>query len=403
MDIHEIMKLLPHRYPFLLIDRVLEYKEGEHLVALKNVTINEPFFPGHFPQRPVMPGVLIMEAMAQATGLLAFVTDPDQVKGNSLYYFAGMDRVRFKRQVEPGDQLRLEVKLGRVVRGLWKFTGEAYVGEQLAASAELMGGNRTGDRGVIHQTAIIDPSANIAEGVEIGAYSVIGADVEIGPDCVIGPHVVINGPTRMGAENRIFQFASIGEAPQDKSYAGEPTRLEIGDRNVIREYATMNRGTEHGGGVTRVGNDNLFMAYTHLAHDCWVGNNTIFANAASLAGHVEVGDYSILGGFTNVHQFCKIGPHSFCGLGTTVLRDIPPYVIANGNPATPHGINSEGLKRRGFSKAAIQGLRKAYKLLYKSQLKLKEAETALIELQQECPEVGPMVEFLQKSERSIVR
>lgn len=256
---------------------------------------------------------------------------------------------------------------------------------------------------MIDPRAIVDPGAHLAEDVTVGPYTIIGPDVEIGAGTWIGPHVVIKGPTRIGRDNKIYQFASIGEGPQDKKYAGEPTRLEIGDRNVIREYATLNRGTVQGGGVTRVGNDNLIMAYVHIAHDCQVGNGTIFANAASLAGHVTVGDMAILGGFAIVHQFCRIGAHSFCAMGSAINRDVPPYVMVAGHMAEPHGINSEGLKRRGFSPQTIQQIRRMYKLIYKSKLRLEEALEQGRPLAAECPEVALMLDFIKNSVRGIVR
>ena len=255
----------------------------------------------------------------------------------------------------------------------------------------------------IDERAVVDPSAKIAAGVTIGPFSVIGPDVEIGENTWVGPHVVISGPTKIGKENRIFQFSSVGEIPQDMKFHGESSLLEIGDRNTIREYATINRGTEDGGGITRVGNDNWLMAYIHIAHDCIVGNNIIMANAASIAGHTIVNDHAIMGGFAVTHQFTTIGGHAFCGLGSVITRDIPPYVIVNGNPAEPHGINTEGLKRRAFSREAIQAIRKAYKLLYRSGLPLEEAKQQISELAREYQEVEVMVDFLNTMRRSIVR
>ena len=256
----------------------------------------------------------------------------------------------------------------------------------------------------IHAAALVDAAAQLGENVSIGPYSIIGADVEIGDNTWIGPHVVINGPCRIGRDNRIFQFSSLGEMPQDKKYAGEPTRLEIGDRNTIREFCTLNRGTSQDAGVTRVGNDNWIMAYVHLAHDCQVGDNTIFANNAQLAGHVHVGDYAILGGFTVVHQFVRIGAHSLTAMGVILLQDLPPFVTAAGNPARPHGINSEGLKRRGFAAEAIANLRRAYKTLYRSGLGRDEATQQIAAAaaggQQE---LSPLLEFLGAAQRGIIR
>jgi len=255
----------------------------------------------------------------------------------------------------------------------------------------------------IHPTAIIDSTAQIGAGVSVGAYTLIGADVTIGSGCHIASHVVIEGPTTIGCDNRIHPFASIGGAPQDKKYAGEPTRLEMGDRNVIRESVTINRGTLNGGGVTRVGSDNLLMAYIHIAHDCQVGNHTIFSNNASLAGHVTIGDWVILSGFTLVHQFCAIGAHAFTGMGSAIAKDVPPYMMVAGNPAQPHGINREGLKRRGFSSEALQRLKEAYRLLYRSGLSLEAARRELTILATERAELQPLVQFLADSKRSILR
>jgi UDP-N-acetylglucosamine acyltransferase len=256
---------------------------------------------------------------------------------------------------------------------------------------------------VIDPHALVSPQAKLAEDVTVGPFSIIGPDVEIGPGCVIGPHVVINGPTRMGAANRVFQFASIGDAPQDKKYCGEPTRLEIGARNIFRESCTVNRGTAQGAGITRIGDDNLFMAYSHVAHDCVVGDKAIFANCAALAGHVEIGDWVVLGGLTAVHQFVKIGAHSFLAGGAIVQRDVPPYVMVAGNPAVPHMVNSEGLKRRGFDQEQILNIRRAYRILYRSDLKLAEALERLRPVAATRSEIKAFVDFVGSSKRSIVR
>lgn len=256
---------------------------------------------------------------------------------------------------------------------------------------------------MIDPRAIIDPKAEIAADVEIGPFSIIGPDVKIGPGCWIGPHVVIRGPTVIGRENRIFQFASIGDDPQDKKYAGEPTVLEIGDRNLIREHCTINRGTEQGGGVTRIGDDNWIMVGVHLAHDCIVGNNTIFANNVALAGHVRVDDYAILGGYTLVHQFCILGAHCFTAMGSVIPKDVPPYVMVSGHMARPYGLNSEGLRRRGFDSATRQGITRAYKVIYKSGLTLPLAIERLDDMVREVEEVRPLLDFLKESKRGIVR
>ena len=256
---------------------------------------------------------------------------------------------------------------------------------------------------MIHPTAIVSPQAELAADVVVGPYSVIGERVRIGSGTVIGPHVVIKGPTTIGAGNRIRQFASIGEDPQDKKYAGEDTRLEIGDRNLIREFCTINRGTAQDEGVTRVGNDNWLMSYTHIAHDCRVGDHVIMSNNATLAGHVQVGDHAILSGFAAIHQFCRIGVHSFVGGLAGITRDVLPYMLVAGQPPEPHGINQEGLKRRGFTPEQIRNLKEAYRVLYRSNLKLAEAREQLGALAATQPEVAVLVAFIDGSERSILR
>ena len=256
---------------------------------------------------------------------------------------------------------------------------------------------------MIDSRAVISPQAHIAADAEIGPFTVIGAGVVIGAGTWVGPHVVINGPTHIGAGNKIFQFASLGDAPQDKKYKGEPTFLEIGDRNVFRESVTVNRGTAHDKGVTHIGNDNLLMAYSHVAHDCHLGDQIVMANCATLGGHVEVGDWVTMGGLSAVHQFTKIGAHCFIAHNAAVTRDVPPYVMAVGRPAVPHSVNAVGLQRRGFSAAQVVNIRRAYRLLYRSGLKLKAALQRLEEIAVDQAEIRPFVEFIKRSERSIVR
>jgi UDP-N-acetylglucosamine acyltransferase len=263
----------------------------------------------------------------------------------------------------------------------------------------------------IHPTAIVDPKAQLGEGVAIGAYSIVGPDVVIGDRTWVGPHVVIEGHTTIGSDNKFFQFSSIGAPPQDKKWNGEPTRLEVGDRNTVREFCTFNLGTVQDKGVTKLGNDNWISAYVHLAHDCVVGSNTIFSNNAQMAGHVEIGDWVIMSGYANVHQFCKIGAHAFVGMSTSLTQDVPPFVLLNGNPAQAHGINIEGLKRRGFTREQINALRTAYKTLYRSGLTLEEAKAALLEQEQaaqnDAPDAAKHLHafrtFLDTANRGIVR
>ena len=256
---------------------------------------------------------------------------------------------------------------------------------------------------MIHPTAIVHRAARLASDVEVGPYSVIGEHVEVGAGSFIGSHVVLDGHTRIGQRNTIWHFVSIGAPPQDKKYKGEPTGVEIGDRNTFREFCTINRGTVQDAGVTRIGNDNWIMAYVHFAHDCQIGNNTIFANLSQIAGHVSVGDWAILGGNTQAHQFVQIGAHSFTGMGTYLAQDLPPYVTAAGNMARPFGINKEGLKRRGFSSEAIAGLKRAYKTLYRKGLTLEEALAELKAQAAACREVQPLLDFIARSKRGIIR
>jgi len=256
---------------------------------------------------------------------------------------------------------------------------------------------------MIHPTAIISPKAELAADVEVGPYSIIDDNVRIDSGTRVASHVVIKGPTTIGKNNNIYQFASLGDDPQDKKYAGEPTTLEIGDGNTIREYVTINRGTTQDDGITRLGNNNWLMAYVHIAHDCKVGNETIFANLASLAGHVTVEDYVIFGGMSGAHQFTRIGAHAFIGNNAGVTRDVPPYLLVFGQPAVPKGINSEGLKRRGFDADAVRSVKEAYRILYRKDNRLEEAQAQIAELAKESPELAAMAEFLSLSERSIVR
>ena len=255
----------------------------------------------------------------------------------------------------------------------------------------------------IHPTAIIDSKAELDSSVTVGAYTTIGAHVKVGRGTTIASHVVLQGPTTIGQDNRIFQFSSLGEAPQDKKFKDEPTTLEIGDRNTIREFCTFNRGTIQDKGTTKIGNDNWIMAYVHIAHDCTIGNNTILANNSSLAGHVDIHDYAILGGFTLIHQFCKIGAHVMTAVGSVVFKDIPPYVTAAGYDAKPHGINAEGLKRRGFDVEQIAQIKRAYKALFRHGLSLEEAKLELADMAKSYAEISILADFLNISTRGIIR
>jgi UDP-N-acetylglucosamine acyltransferase len=256
---------------------------------------------------------------------------------------------------------------------------------------------------LIHPSAVVDPKAKLGAGVSVGPFSVVGAGVEVGAGTSIGPQVIISGPTTIGRDNRFLGASAIGGQPQDKKYAGEPTRLEIGDRNTFFEYCTVNRGTAQDLGYTRIGNDGWFMAYTHIAHDCVIADNVIMANCATLAGHVFVHDWAILGGFSKVHQFCRVGAHSFCGMNVDLTRDVPPFVMVAGTPPAPYGINSEGLRRRGFTPEQVRSVKDAYRVLYRSDKRLEEAVAELKRMQADAPELALLTEFLADTSRSIVR
>lgn len=256
---------------------------------------------------------------------------------------------------------------------------------------------------LISKLAVVDPSAKIAANVTIGHFAVIGPHVEIGEGTIVGPHAIIMGPTKIGKNNHFYQFSSTGEDCQDKKYHGEATRLEIGDNNIFREGCTIHRGTIQGGGVTTIGDNNLFMVNTHVAHDCIIGNHVIFSNNAAIAGHVRVGDYASLGGFVGVHQFCTIGAHSFAGGGSMIMKDVAPFVRVFGNPAQTHGLNTVGLSRREFSTDILSALKQAYKIVFRTSVTVKEAVDKLNELIAACPEIVIMRDFLEKSERGITR
>jgi len=255
----------------------------------------------------------------------------------------------------------------------------------------------------VHATAVVEKGARLADDVVVGAFAVVGPEVEIGPGTSIGPHALVTGRTRIGARNRVFQFASIGDVPQDRKYGGEPTRTVLGDDNVVREYVSIHAGTAQDRGETTIGDGNWFLAYTHVAHDCVVGSHTTFSNNAQLAGHVHVGDYATMGGFTGVHQFCRIGAHAMIAAGAIVLQDVPPYVTVAGYPAKPAGTNNEGLRRRGFAAADIATVRRAYRTLYREGLPLAEAKSALAAAAADAPVLVPLVAFLDAPGRGIVR
>ncbi len=388
------------RYPVSLIDGVIDHVPGERMVAIKNVTVNEEFFQGHFPGAPVMPGVLMIEALSQVAALLVLERHPSPTMQVRLH---GVNDVKFRRQVVPGDRLRLDVRLGRMRSRLAKAHAVAYVDDVVVAEAELLIA-LDHDAAFIDPTAVVHAGARIGAGSSIGPHCVIGPEVEIGQRCTVGASAVVDGWTTIGDDCHIFPMASVGLAPQDLKYRGERTRLTLGRRNIVREFATLNRGTVGGGGETAIGDDNLLMAYVHVAHDCQVGNHTIFGPHATLGGHVTVSDHANISAGSAVHQFCRVGVHAFIGGYSVVTKDALPYARTIGSrPARVFGVNSIGLSRRGFSAETIAQLKRAYRYLVQSKL---NTTRALLRIDEDAtlgsPEVRELVSFIRSSKRGVI-
>jgi UDP-N-acetylglucosamine acyltransferase len=405
-SIHSTLDRLCYRYPSLLVDAVTEHEPGRRLVAVKNVTVNEDFFQGHFPGTPVMPGVLMIETLTQVATLLLFSSGPGaDSAGNVRAVLRGVENAKFRRQVVPGDRVRLEVSVGRRRGPIARATGIAYVGEHVVAEAELILGIRPDAAGAsrIHPTAIIHAGAEIGEGTVIGPYAVIGPHVKLGRHCHVEAGAVIDGWTTVGDSTRVFPYASVGLIPQDLKFKGEMTRLQIGARNLIREFVTIHRGTQGGGGVTTIGDDNVFMAYAHVAHDCHVGNQTIFGNGATLGGHVTVEDFVTISAFSGIHQFCRVGRHAFIGGYSVVTKDALPYAKTVGNRARIYGLNTIGLARRGFSNEILAKLKRTYRYLLVSKLNTSRAlEKIERDPSLRCDEVQYVVDFIRQSKRGVI-
>ena len=399
-NIPALLDRLCYRYPSRLVDAVLEHVPGERVVAVKNVTVNEEFFQGHFPGAPLMPGVLMIETLAQVSALLLLHGDHQSPTARAL--LRGVNDAKFRKQVVPGDRVRLVVTREPGRGPIARLSGQAYVGDDLVAEAELLMAI-VHDRASIDATAVVHPGAEIGAGTVIGPHVSIGAQVRIGKNCRIGSSSVIDGWTEIGDDNEISPFVSIGLPPQDIKYRGEATRVILGSGNVIREFVTIHRGTVGGGGITRVGNRNLFMAYAHVAHDCQVGNEIIFANNATLGGHVHVEDCATISALSGVHQFCRVGRHAFIGAHSAVTKDAMPFAKSVGNRARIYGLNTVGLARRGFSPETIGKLKRAYRLLLVSKLNTSRA-VARIESDASlaCPEVQYLVEFIRSSHRGVL-
>ncbi len=401
LDVPGLLGRVYYRYPSYLLDVITEHESGRRLVAVKNVTVGEEFFQGHFPGSPLMPAVLTVEALTQTAAVM--LLDRAKAPMTAHVSLRGVDSAKFRRSVVPGDRLRLEVTLRRARPRLARVQAVAYVDDQVVAEAELLLAIEAGGA-AIDPTAHVDPAAQIGAGTTIGPHCVIGPEVRIGTHCRIGSSVVIDGRTEIGDETQIFPMASIGLAPQDLKYRGEATALRIGRRNIFREFVTINRGTAGGGGATTIGNDNLFMAYVHVAHDCRVGSGTIFGPHATLGGHVGVEDFANVSAGSAVHQFCRVGRYGFIGGYSVVTKDALPFGRTIGSrPARVFGVNSIGLSRRGFTPDTIGQLKLAYRYLMQSKLNTTQA---LAQIEQDeslsAPEVRYLVEFIRTSQRGVI-
>jgi UDP-N-acetylglucosamine acyltransferase len=401
INIPILLDRLCYRYPSMLVDAITEHEAGRRLVAVKNVTVNEEFFQGHFPGAPLLPAVLMLESLSQVAAIL--LLQREEAPPNARVYLRGVNDAKFRRQVVPGDRLRLEISLGRRRASLARAQASAYVGDQVVAEAELLLG-LIADKTAIDPTAIVDPRAWIGDGTTIGPHAVVGPHVHLGANCRVGASAVIDGWTEIGDDTEIYPFASIGQVPQDLKFRGEQTRLTIGRRNIFREFVTIHRGTRGGGGITSIGDRNVFMAYVHVAHDCHVGSDTIFGNTATLGGHVTVEDFANISAGSGVHQFCRVGRHAFIGGYSVVTKDALPYARTVGSrPARIFGTNTIGLMRRGFPPDVITKLKRSFRYLLQSKL---NTTIALQQIEQDrslaCPEVQYLLDFIRTSQRGVI-
>jgi UDP-N-acetylglucosamine acyltransferase len=401
INIPILLDRLCYRYPSMLVDSITEHEPGRRLVAVKNVTVNEEFFQGHFPGAPLLPAVLMLESLSQVAAIL--LLERDDAPPNARVYLRGVNDAKFRKQVVPGDRLRLEIALGRRRPSLAMAKATAYVGDQVVAEAELLLGF-IADETEIDATALVDARATIGAGTVVGPHALIGPRVRIGANCRIGASTIIEGRTEIGDDTEIYPFASIGLIPQDLKFRGEETRLKIGRRNIFREFVTVHRGTRGGGGITEIGDRNVFMAYVHVAHDCHVGNDTIFGNTATLGGHVTVEDFANVSAGSGVHQFCRVGRHAFIGGYSVVTKDALPYARTVGSrPARIFGTNTIGLVRRGFTPDVVSKLKRTFRYLLQSKL---NTTSALHQIQQDrslaCAEVQYLIDFIRTSQRGVI-
>ena len=401
LDIPRVLDRLSYRYPSLLVDAVTEHAPGSRMVAVKNVTVNEEYFQGHFPGNPLMPGVMMIESLAQVATLLLLADDSDDGVRDARAVLRRVDNAKFRRQVLPGDQLNLEVIVREQSEEAAVVHGVARTDGQVVAQADLMIGFEYG-AAEIHDTAIVHPGAVIGAGTVVGPYSVIGNGVRLGKRCRIGASAVIDGDTEIGDGCQFFPFTSIGLIPQDLKFRGEKTRLVIGHRNMFREGVTVHRGTRGGGALTLIGNDNVFMAYAHVAHDCIVGNRNIFGNGATLGGHVVVEDEAAVSAYSGVHQFCRVGRQAFVGGYSVITKDAVPYGRTVGNRARIYGLNTIGLVRRACSPETVTKLKKAYRYLLQSKLNTTDALRRIeSDPSLKCSEVDYLVLFIRTSKRGV--
>ena len=400
INIPQALDRLCYRYPSLLVDAITEHEPGRRVVAVKNVTVNEEFFQGHFPGAPLMPGVLMLESLLQVAAIL--LLQRGDAPPNARVYLRGVNDAKFRRQVVPGDRLRLEITLGKRRASLALAQATAYVGDQIVAEAELVLGLRP-DKTEIDSSAVVHPRAQIGEGTTIGPHATVGANVTIGANCKIGASAVIDGWTEIGDETEIYPFASIGQVPQDLKFRGEETRLVIGRRNIFREFVTVHRGTRGGGGVTTIGDRNVFMAYVHVAHVCHVGNDTIFGNMATLGGHVTVEDCANISAGSGVHQFCRVGRYGFIGGYSVVTKDALPFARTVGSrPARIYGLNIIGLMRRRVAPEVIEKLKRAFRYLLQSKLNTTSAlQQIQLDRSLACDEVDYLLDFIRSSQRGV--
>lgn len=402
INIPQTLDRLCYRYPSMLVDAITEHEAGNRIVAVKNVTVNEEFFQGHFPGAPLMPGVLMLESLVQVAAILLLARE--EASPNTRVYLRGVNDAKFRKQVVPGDRLRLEVVLGRRRASLARAQATAYLGDQVVAECQLLLGVLP-DRARIDPTAIVHPSAVIGSGTTIGPHAVIGPNVRVGQNCVVGASAVVDGWTTIGDGTEVFPFASIGLVPQDLKFRGERTELVIGARNIFREFVTINRGTAGGGGLTSIGDRNVFMAYVHVAHDCRVGSDTIFGPHATLGGHVSVEDFANISAGSAVHQFCRVGRHAFIGGYSVVTKDALPFARTVGSrPARIFGLNSvTHLMRRGVQPDVIAKLKRSFRYLLQSKL---NTSSALRQIERDrslaCAEVQYLIDFIRTSQRGVI-